>query len=106
MKHLRTKDGIYEIRKEYKSPMGDDVYYITGCKDFYSYVVLKQSDSIDELICDERLIARFCNANENIKCLLSEGKTIYGAILVKRKHGEPILNSVAKLNGEGGWVLL
>lgn len=111
MKYIKTKDGIYEIRKECKlSIISDEMYYVTDQKNFYSYEALKQSDNMyelfDELICDERLIAKFCNVNETIKRLLSEGKTVYGAIWTEGDDEEPILKSVAKMNKEGEWRLI
>ena len=51
MKYIRTKDGIYEILEKHKLPIGGEIYYITNCinKNFYSYEVIKQADSIEEL---------------------------------------------------------
>lgn len=37
---------------------------------------------------------------------LQNGCEIYGAIVVRGAHGEPILKPVAKMKKEGGWELL
>lgn len=51
MNYIKTKDGIYEVLEEHQLPVGDDTYYVTACKNFYSYEVLSKATSIQEL-CD------------------------------------------------------
>ena len=118
MSYIRTKDNIFEVESEsdrhYFSDTKQIVVTMNGTQHVFNGIdrkdVIAQADTIDklcdELVCDERLIARFCNIKETIRRLLSEGKTVYGAIWIKGKHGEPILKSVAKMNEKEEFELL
>ena len=51
MKYVRTETGIYEVKEEALLPMGDEIFYTTtNGLYFYSYDILKQADTIEELI--------------------------------------------------------
>lgn len=103
MAFIKTDKNIYEVVKE-----TEDFWIVIGKRSGTTYkkykkttAVIEEADNVedlfDEMVCDERLIARYCNLKETIKRLLSEGKTIYGMIWASGPHGEPILKPVAKL---------
>lgn len=109
MKYIMTKDRkIFDLSK-----ISIPYQIVDGWIDFNSqgrFEIVREEDVIDELfdelVCDESLIVKFCNTEEIIKRILSEGRTIYGAIWIEGKHKEPILKSVAKLNEKREWELL
>lgn len=129
MKYIRTKDGIYEVLNESKLPVGDDVFYMTACKNFYSYEVIKQADMVeklfDEFVCNACPLGlsphdSHCVEGSLIEAKLTrdryldnfnEGVEIYGAIWIKLSNGAPRLEPIAKMkgilpNGEADWELL
>ena len=110
MKYIRTKDGVYEALKSFKTPEGyfyfsyeqktNDALNPIVRESVYDYDLIKQADTIEELL-DEFV----CNTNlVNILELeiidLTKDK-IYGAIWTDKG-----LIYVSKLNEKGNWELI
>ena len=70
MKYIRTKDGIYKVLEEHKLPVGDDIFYVTDYKSCYSYEVLKQADTIEDLIQIGDIVFYWAPGDDKEHCVL------------------------------------
>ena len=111
MKYIRTEDGIHEVKSWHDYDLSGRVYETTDKRCIDTIEVKKTADDIKELI-DEEIIVwedgsmEFANRGYDGKAPQGEIKEIYGAIFIKGEHKEPILKSVAKMNGKGDYELL
>lgn len=136
MKYVRTKDGIWLNCGKFGKPQAGiigkkheiDFGYCFGEKE-----IIKEADDIEKLF-DEYVLENkdhtyqslLVKSDDGDKLSFSDGSTkdvkngwysdcseylkngctIYGAIVVRGKHDEPILKPVAKMKREGEWELL
>lgn len=118
-RYTRTKDGIYEPDGE----SFDELDFLVKVKGGWNYLpkkepILKEADTIEEL-CDKfigveengtpHIFAHECDLSDlirNTERKLGTKVTGYGAIWTTGEDGEPILESVAKMNEKGEMELL
>ena len=132
MKYIRTKDD--EVRTTIHLYKNEDGNYTNVDREIFclpQIVSVKESDNIEELF-DEYvmenkehtyqtllqsvgdIIPLYEGIVKDVKdegtgsCekYLQNGWEIYGAVIARGAHGEPILKPVAKMKKEGDWELL
>lgn len=111
MRYIRTKDGVHEVLFKHKLLIGDETYYMTAHRGFYSYEVLSQSDDIKDL-CDA--FVKKSKKQDNNYFVIDADELYafdrkyketrldiyyyYAAIWVFDDNDLPVLKPVAKLN--------